>query len=465
MADRSTQLAVIGGGPGGYGAAFLAADLGVDVTIVDPEPDPGGVCLYRGCIPSKALLHVAKVVGEAVDASGWGMDLGTPEVDIDEVRQFKERVVAKLTRGLGGLADRRNVEHVRGTARFEGPWELAVDEGDRTTSLAFDHAIVATGSEPVELPGLTFDDDRVMSSAQALELPEIPDRLLVVGAGYIGLEMATVYQALGSEVTVVEVTPDLLPGADRELVEPLEDRLVPRLEEVMLETMVDQTREVDDGLEVVVEGPDEPEPVVVDRVLVAVGRRPRSGQLGLEKTRVEVGPDGFVDVDEQRRTADRHIFAIGDVVAEPMLAHKATHEGRVAARVIAGEEDVYDPRAIPAVVYTDPQVAWCGLMEDEARGRGRDVAVGRFPWTASGRAATMDRSGGLTKVVADAATGRVLGVGICGPEAGELMGEAALCLEMAATVEDLAETVHPHPTLSETLMEAAEDVFGESTHY
>lgn len=459
------ELVVVGGGPGGYAAAFMAADLGLQVTLVDPQPNPGGVCLYRGCIPSKALLHVARLIYEVGEASRWGVDFGNPDIDVERLRDWKNSVVGKLTRGLGGLGDRRRIRHVRGRGRFTGPWQLEIDDGDGVSAMEFEHAIVATGSTPSPLPGLSFEQPEVMSSAEALELKEVPDRLMIVGAGYIGLEMATVYQALGSEVTLVEATPEMLPGVDRELVEPLEDRLGPGLHEVFLETTITDTRRVDDGVEVRVEGPEEPEPLVVDKILVAVGRRPRSDQLGLEKTRVEVGPDGFIDVDEQRRTAERHIFAIGDVVAEPMLAHKATREGRVAARVIAGETDLFEPRAIPAVVYTDPEIAWCGMSEEEARDAGRDVAVGRFPWRASGRAATMGRADGLTKVVADPDTHRVLGVGICGTDAGELIAEAAFCLEMAGRVEDLVETIHPHPTLSETVMEAAEDVFGDSTHF
>jgi dihydrolipoamide dehydrogenase len=459
------ELVIIGGGPGGYAAAFMAADLGLQVTLVDPEANPGGVCLYRGCIPSKALLHVAELIEEAKDASALGVSFGEPEIDAAKLREWKDGVVGKLTGGLGHLAERRDVEYIRGRAQFEDHRTLRLEGADGPGRIEFRHAIIATGSEPTALPGLPFDSHAIWSSKEALELSEIPERLLVVGGGYIGLEMATVYNALGSEVTVVEATPGLLPGVDRDLVEPLAKRLKARLHAVHLETKVTDASQLEQGAEVVLDGPDvDDEKEQFDRILVAVGRRPQSVGLGLEHTRVEVGPDGFIVVDESRQTTEPAIFAIGDVVSQPMLAHKAHHEGRVAAEVIAGRKALFQPRAIPAVVFTDPAVAWCGLTEAQAQDEGREVEIGRFPWSASGRALTTGRSDGLTKVLVDPNSQRVLGVGMVGPGAGELIAEAALAIEMGARAEDIALTIHPHPTLSETLMEASEDVFGEATH-
>jgi dihydrolipoamide dehydrogenase len=460
------QVIVIGAGPGGYAAAFEAADLGLDVTLVDPAADPGGVCLYHGCIPSKALLHVAKVIEDASEASSFGVSFDKPEIDRERVREWKNQVVRKLTGGLGQLADQRDVEYVRGKATFEDHRTVRIeraqsDAGDQPTRIRFEHAIIATGSQPSALPGLPFDSKRIWSSQDALELDEIPERLLVVGGGYIGLEMATVYAALGSEVTIVEATPNLLPGVDRDLVEPLAKRLAKKVSDIQLETMVADATEVDDGIEVVL---GEGEKQHFNRVLVAVGRTPNSVGLGLQHTRVEVGPDGFIEVDERRKTTEPHIFAIGDVTSQPMLAHKAHHEGRVAAEVIAGRRSAFDARAIPAVVFTDPAVAWCGLTESEAHESGIDVEVGRFPWAASGRAATMGRPEGMTKVIVEPSSKRVLGVGIVGAQAGELIAEAALAIEMSARSDDLALTIHPHPTLSETIMEAAEAIDGEATH-
>ncbi len=468
---QDTELLIIGAGPGGYAAAFRAADLGMQVTLVDPEPDPGGVCLFRGCIPSKALLHVARVIEEARAASDWGVDFGTPEIDADRLREWKDGVVRSLTGGLGQLAGRREIEHIRGTARFEDHRTVTIaaadadDSGAAGRRVRFEYAIVATGSEPSALPGLPFDTDYIWDSADALELADIPDKLLVVGGGYIGLEMATVYSALGSEVTIVEATDSLLPGVDPELVEPLARRLAGRVSAVHLQTMVADASQTPEGLQVVLDGEEADEgPQLFDKVLVAVGRQPLSVGLGLEHTRVVVGPDGFIEVDARRQTAEPHIFAIGDVTSEPMLAHKAHHEGRAAAEAIAGREARFEPRAIPAVVFTDPAVAWCGLTEPQAREQDRPIVVGRFPWSASGRAKTMGRKDGVTKVICDRDTGRVLGVGMVGAQAGELIAEAALAVEMAATAEDLAQTIHPHPTLSETLMEACEATEGTATH-
>lgn len=459
-----TDLAVIGGGPGGYAAAFLAADLGLDVTLVDPEPNPGGVCLFRGCIPSKALLHVAETIETAREAAAWGVEFAEPAIDPAGVRAFKDRVVRRLTGGLGQLARQRGVRHLRSWARFLDPHAVVLDGEAGGERLTFEHAVIATGSRAARLP-IFPDSPRVMGSREALEVEDIPARLLVVGGGYIGLEMATVYAALGSRVTVVEATPHLLPGVDRDLVAPLARRLEQRLEAILLETKVVRAADADGGIAVVLDGRDVERPEqTFDRALVAVGRRPWTDGLGLDRTRVEVGPDGFVGVDARRRTAEPSLYAIGDVVGQPMLAHKATHEGRTAAEAIAGHAAAFDPRAIPAVVFTDPEIAWCGLTEDEARARGRPFEVARFPWGASGRALTLGRGDGVTKLVVDPDSGRILGVGVAGPRAGELIAEGCLAVEMGARADDLRRTIHPHPTLSETLMEAAEVFFGEATH-
>lgn len=460
-----TKLVVIGAGPGGYTAAFLAADIGLEVVIVDPEPNPGGVCLYRGCIPSKALLHVAKLIGEAGHAADWGVDFGTPKIDLDRLRGFKDRVVAKLTGGLGQLVKRRKVRHLRGRARVVDSRHLEIDlvEGG-ADQLAFEHAIVATGSRPTCIPGFP-ESDRVLDSTGGLELQDTPKKLLVVGGGYIGLELGSVYAALGSRVTVVEMTAGLLAGADRDLVRPLQRRLEGMFHEILLSTKVVGVKEQKNGLKVTLagEGLDKPERVF-DKVLVSVGRRPNSDGLGLENTSVRIDEHGFIEVDEQRRTADASIFAIGDVVGQPMLAHKASHEARVAVETIAGHKVAFDPACIPAVVFTDPEVAWCGLTETEAKEKGIDVAVARFPWAASGRAMTLDREEGLTKLIIDPETERILGVGVVGPGAGEMIAEGVLAVEMAALASDLKLSIHAHPTLSETMMEAAEVFFGQSTH-
>jgi dihydrolipoamide dehydrogenase len=459
-----TDLVVIGGGPGGYAAAFLAADLGLKVAVVDPEANPGGVCLYRGCIPSKTLLHVMKVIDESRRAAAWGIEFKKPRVSLDRLRRFKDGVVKKLTGGLGGLAKRRGVAWLRGKARFEDANILKI-RGERggSRTLRFEHAIVATGSRPIELPDLNLDTPGVMDSNGALEMKEIPRRLLVVGGGYIGLELGMVYAALGSRVSVAEKTGGLLPGVDRDLVGVLKRRLDEAIEAILLETTVAQIKQQKNGLRVEFEGASAGRKVF-DRVLLAVGRRPDTSDLGLENTRVEVDDRGFIRVDEQRRTAEPAIFAVGDVTGEPMLAHKASHEGRIAVRALSGRDAVFEPRAIPAVVFTDPEIAWCGLTETGGGG-GREVRVVRFPWSASGRAATLGRSDGITKLLVDAASGRVLGVGMAGPGAGELIAEGVLALEMEADVEDIGLSIHPHPTLSETVMEAAHLFAGESAHY
>ena len=461
MANK-TQLVVVGAGPGGYAAAFHAADLGLDVTLVDPEVNPGGVCLYRGCIPSKALLHAAKVIHEARAAAAFGVWFGEPKIDIGQLRAWKDGVVAKLTGGLGQLTRQRKVRHARGRARLVDAGTLVIEGGaDGPTPLAFDHAILATGSRPVALPGFPASP-RVLDSTTALDLADVPGRLLVVGGGYIGLELGSVYAALGSRVTVVEMLAGLLPGVDRDLVRPLVKRLEADFDAIRLETKVEAVEERGAALAVRFAGV--PEPETFDRVLVAVGRRPSTDSVGLETTRVEIDERGFVRVDAQMRTAEPTIWAIGDLVGQPMLAHKASHEGRTAVEAIAGRKVAFEPQAIPAVVFTDPEIAWCGLTEDEAKAAGRAVEVARFPWAASGRALTIGRDDGLTKLVLDPGTERVLGLGIVGPGAGELIAEGVLAVEMGATARDLALSIHPHPTLSETLMEAAEVFFGQSTH-
>ena len=471
MATHSVQVAVIGGGPGGYAAAFLAADLGLTVALIDPEANPGGVCVYRGCIPSKALLHVADVIEESRHAKAWGVDFGEPKVDLAKLRAFKDGVVSRLTSGTGQLAKIRKVQYLRGRAELVDAHSLRVTlaaggAGDGDT-IQFEHAIVATGSIPAIPPALKIDDPRVMDSTAALDLPDIPKSLLVVGGGYIGLELGTVYARLGSAVTVVEMTDGLLPGADRDLVDVLAKRVAQTMKAVLLKTRVVQMKAEAKGIRVTFEaspGVEAPKEQTFDRVLVAVGRRPNASVPGLERTRVHVNERGFITVDEQMRTAEPTIFAIGDVVGEPMLAHKASHEGRVAVEVIAGHNVAFKPHAIPAVVFTDPELAWCGLTEAQAKKDNRAVAIAKFPWAASGRAITLDRTDGLTKLVLDPETERVLGVGMVGPGAGELIAEGVLAVEMAATATDLTLSIHPHPTLSETVMESAEVFFGQATH-
>ena len=470
LVGRVGQVVVVGGGPGGYAAAFLAADLGLSTALIDPEVNPGGVCVYRGCIPSKALLHVAKLIDEARQARGWGVEFGEPKIDLAKLRAFKNNVVKRLTSGTGQLVKHRKVQYIQGVAEIVDPHTLRIKKaaGGEDT-LRFEHAILATGSLPAIPPALKVDDPRVMDSDAALDLPDVPKSLLVVGGGYIGLELGSVYATLGSAVTVVEMTAGLLPGADRDLVDVLAKRVHERMKAVLLNTRVVQMKAEPKGIRVTFEGDGVagggvPKEQVFDRVLVSVGRRPNSKIAGLDTTRVRVNGRGFIVVDEQLRTDEPSIFAIGDVVGEPMLAHKASHEGRVAVEVIAGENVAFQPRAIPAVVFTDPELAWAGLTEAQAQKESRKVSIAKFPWGASGRAITLDRTDGLTKLILDAETERILGVGLVGPGAGELIAEGVLAIEMGASATDLKLSIHPHPTLTETVMESAEVFFGQATH-
>jgi dihydrolipoamide dehydrogenase len=468
MTDNSNlQVAVVGGGPGGYAAAFFAADLGMEVTLIDPEVHPGGVCLYRGCIPSKALLHVAKLIAEARHAPSWGVDFGPPKIDLERLRGFKNSVVAKLTAGTGQLAKQRKVQYLQGHARFENSNTLRVTRTNGAEErLPFDRILLATGSRPAMIHSLKLDSPRVMDSTAALDVADVPGSLLVIGGGYIGLELGTVYAALGSKVSVVEMLDGLLPGADRDLVLPLHKRMEKIFDSILLKTTVASMQEETNGVRVTFDGPQVQEhEKVFDKVLVSVGRKPNSEIPGLlEKTRVKVGPRGFIQVNQQLHTDDPSVYAIGDVVGEPMLAHKASHQGRTAVEAIAGHKVAFEPNAIPAVVFTDPEIAWCGVMETQARKEDREIKVARFPWGASGRALTLDRTEGVTKLILDPQTERVLGMGVCGTGAGELISEGVLAIEMGALAKDIALSIHPHPTLSETIMESAEVFFGTSTH-
>ncbi len=465
---ESLRVAVIGAGPGGYAAAFLAADLGMHVTLIDPELNPGGVCLYRGCIPSKALLHVSKLIEESQQAKNWGIDFPPAKIDLPRLRTWKETVVKKLTGGLGQLSKQRKVEYIQGRAAFENSTTLKITKSDSSElTLSFDRIIIATGSRPSVIPAFKLDSPRLMDSTGALNLEDIPGSLLVVGGGYIGLELGSVYAALGTRVTVVEMLPGLLPGADRDLVVPLHKRLEKMFETILLNTTVASLKLEGEGIRATFEGASikvENREKVFDRVLVSVGRKPNSEIPGLNSTQVKVNARGFIEVNHQLQTADPAIYAIGDVVGEPMLAHKASHEGRVAAEHIAGHKVAFEPNAIPAVVFTDPEVAWAGLTETQAEKEKREIKVAKFPWGASGRALTLDRPDGMTKLIVDPHTERVLGVGIVGHGAGELIAEGVLAIEMGALAKDIALTIHPHPTLSETVMEAAEVFFGISTH-
>jgi dihydrolipoamide dehydrogenase len=465
MSDSQLNIAVVGAGPGGYAAAFLAADLGMTVTLIDPEINPGGVCLYRGCIPSKAVLHVAKLLEESRQAKDWGIEFSAPKIDLARLRSWKEGVVKKLTGGLGILSKQRKVRYIQGHAAFENSTTLRVTKSDGSQeTLAFDRILLATGSRPAIVPTLKIDSPRMMDSTGALNLEDIPGSLLVVGGGYIGLELGTVYAALGTRVTVVEMLSGLLPGADRDLVLPLHKRLEKMFDGILLNTTVAAVKDEGTAIRATLKAQDgNTQEKVFDRVLVSVGRKPNSEIPGLEKTQVKLSPKGFVQVNKQLQTDDPSVYAIGDLVGEPMLAHKAMHEGRTAIEAIAGHKVAFEPAAIPAVVFTDPEVAWCGLTETQAQNENREIKVAKFPWAASGRAITLDRPDGMTKLLIDPHTERVLGVGIVGVGAGELIAEGVLAIEMAALAKDVAMTIHPHPTLSETVMNSAEVFFGTST--
>src|SRR4051794_8080039 len=461
-ADHHADVVVVGSGPGGYTAAFRAADLGLKVILIERYDRLGGVCLNVGCIPSKALLHVARMLAEAEEAKGQGITFGEPQIDLDGLRSWKESVVGRLTGGLDGLAKQRKVDVVRGTAKFTSPNVLRVEGADGGTTVSFDRCIIAAGSSAIRLSGVP-DDPRVIDSTGALELEDVPDRLLIVGGGIIGLEMATVYDALGSQITVVELMDQLIPGADKDLIRPLQKRITGRYESILLKTKVASIDAADDGLRVTFEGEGAPDPQTFDRVLLAVGRRPNGAQIGADAAGVLVDERGFIAVDRQLRTNVPHIHAIGDIVGEPMLAHKASHEAKVAAEVCAGHDAQFDVRTIPSVAYTDPEVAWMGLTETEAKERGIEFEKASFPWAASGRALSLGRDEGMTKLLFEPGSRRLLGAGIVGPNAGELIAETVHALEMGADAEDLSLTVHPHPTLSETVGFAAEMAEGTIT--
>lgn len=462
----STQLAIIGAGPGGYAAAFRAADLGIEVTLIDLEKNPGGVCLYKGCIPSKALLHAARIITEAKEAKNLGIQFSKPKLHLKKLKEWKESVIQKMTNGLGDLCHLRKINFIQARASFldSNTLLLQKDAGDQI-HLQFDFAILATGSRPFIPPEFALESPHLLNSTAALKLEKIPKQMLIIGGGYIGLELGTVYAALGTRITLIEMTSDLLSGVDQDLVRPLRKKLEDSFESILLKTRatkIDKTRK---GLKVTLESEDKtPIQMKLDKILISIGRKPNSSGLGLQNTQVEIDEKGFVKVNPMRQTAEPHIFAIGDLTGNPMLAHKATHEGIVASEVIAGEKSTFEPRAIPAVVFTDPEIAWCGLTETEAKNRNIDVKVSHFPWNVSGRATTLNRNEGMTKIITDPNTDQILGVGIVGTNAGDLISEAVLAMEMEATSADLAMTIHPHPTLSETLMEAAEGIEGLGLH-
>lgn len=463
--QQKYDVVVLGAGPGGYAAAFKAADLGLNVALVDVQENPGGVCLYRGCIPSKALLHVAKLIHEAKNSENWGVSFGKPVIDLDKLRAYKDSVVQKLTGGLGQLTKQRKLTYIQGEGFFLDAHNLKVGQiHGGVINISFDNAIVATGSRPTTLPNWPLESPYLLNSTGALALESIPQSLLVVGGGYIGVELGSVYATLGSDVTVVEMTSNYLPGADKDLILPLAKQLKELFKESLFETKVVAAQEVDNGLKVTLENKDGKRDVVYNKVLVSIGRRPNSSGLGLDNTGVKINDRGFIETNEMCQTAEPTIYAIGDVAGDPMLAHKASHEGIVAAEVIAGHKVAFEPRAIPAVVFTDPEIAWCGLTENQAKEQNREVKIVRFPWPASGRALSMDRTDGVTKMILDPQTEQVLGVGITGAGAGEMIAEGVLAIEMGATAKDIALSIHAHPTLSETVMESAELFYGSSTH-
>lgn len=468
MAEKNSpkQLVVIGAGPGGYAAAFHAADLGLQVTLIDPQINPGGVCLYRGCIPTKVLLHIAKVIADAKQAENWGVEFAGLKIDLEKMRSWKTSVIKKLAQGLGQLCQQRKIEFIQGLASFVDSNTLEVKtKRNSTEKISFDQAIVATGSHPASVPNIPYSWPAVMDSSKALQLTNIPESLLVIGGGYIGLELGSFYATLGTRVSVVEMTGNLMPASDPELVSVLTKRLETIFNNIMLNTTIGQIKQQNGGLKVTFEGENPPRKEnLYEKVLAAVGRKPNLADIGLENTKVHVDEKGFIKVDKKRQTDEPSIYAVGDVAGSPLLAHKAAHEGMIAAKVIAGLDAAFEPQAIPFVIYTEPEVAECGLSERAAKKQNRAIKVARFPWAASGRATTMGKSNGLTKLIIDPATDSILGAGIVGTAAGELISEVSLAVEKSVTAQDLASTIHPHPALSETLMEAAATYLGQCIH-
>lgn len=466
METIHTEVVVIGSGPAGYPAAFRSADLGKKVVLIDPEVNPGGVCLYRGCIPSKALLHVAALIEEAEEASHWGVSFGKPQLDLDKIRAYKANIVDKITKGVGGLSKSRQIQHLQGYGKFldNHTVEVTLIKGE-TIQVKFQNAVIAAGSRPFLLPAFDLKSDRIMTSTEALNLPDIPKKMLCIGGGVIGMELATVYAALGSEITVVELQPEILAGADSDLVRPLVTRMKKKLT-IHTGTKVLSLKDLGKSIEAQLDfGNGKIESHGYDRVLVSMGRLPNTDKLGIENTSIKLSSRKFIEVNSQMRTSVEHIFAVGDIVGDPMLAHKGTHEGHVAAEVIAGNKVEFHPSTIPSVVYTNPEIAWCGLTETEAQKNNVPYQLAKFPWGASGRATANSRADGLTKILFEPETGRVLGVGICGVNAGELIGEGILAVEMGALASDLAHAIHPHPTLTESIMEASEIFLGHCDHY
>ncbi len=460
-----TELIVLGGGPGGYPAAFAAADRGMKVTLVDEGITPGGVCLYRGCIPSKALLHISHLIHQAKEATQWGVHFGEPQIKLHEIRDYKNQVISKMTEGVSSLCKSRGITLIQGHGKFTGPEQIEVTgvDGDKQ-KIQFNNAIISTGSSPFLPEVFRFDDPRIMDSTAALELEDLPQKLLIIGAGVIGLEIGSIYSSLGSEVTLVEMTTGMLPGVDRDLVGPLRRKMASQLKAMHFKTTVKEIKPGNSGISVKLEGEDVVADQIFDQVLISIGRKPNSSHIGLENLEIETDERGFITVNRRQQTSVKHIYAIGDVAGEPMLAHKATAEAKVAACMIGGKPAEFDRIAVPSVVYTDPEVAWCGLTETEAKQNKQKINVSRFPWAASGRAQSMSCPDGITKIICDPDTERILGVGIVGTGAGELIAEGVLAVETSMTARELAECVHPHPTLSETLMESAEAVFGQATH-
>lgn len=464
--EKYTQLVIIGAGPGGYAAGFHAADLGLEVTLIDPKENPGGVCLFHGCIPTKALLHFAEVKEEAYLARDWGLEFKTLSVDIEKVRTWKEKVVKQLTGGLGQLSKARKINWVRGTAKFTDETTLQVEEneGDSYT-MKFEKAIIATGARAIELPDVKFDHEKILNAEAALELKDIPGNLLVVGAGYIGLEMSVIYKALGAKVSIVELQPDIMPGMDKDLANVFKKEREDLMANTRFESKVTGLKKSGKKLKVTIENKDGDSTIeTFDKILIAVGERPNSENVGLDKIGIESDDKGFIKVNEFRQTNQKNIYAIGDVAGQPLLAHKASHEGRVATEHIAGEKTAYEPKAIPGIVFTEPELAWVGLTEKQAKEQDRDIKVTKFPWSASGRAVAIGQKSGFTKLIIDPKTERILGAGFAGKNAGSLVPEATLAIEMGAVAKDLELTVHPHPTLSETIMEAAEMFYKGATH-